>query len=148
MFKSGQPANPKYENMTELMVDQDGTAIRFVAINRSHEWVYEYRDPSIDFRLEFYSWKETASSRDSNDVVIVGLTPWSLVPAILSHPELDIDQFEAGVRAKISEALLHWPEDNYINKNRPSAIRFAPAPDGKSLKECVAIAKSERQRNG
>ena len=151
MFRPVRPERPKYENVTELMVDDDGTSISFLGLGRSGEWKFEYCEPLIDSKFEFSATRNKNPAEGSlppEDYWIVAITPSSLAPIILSHPELDADQLESKVRSKISDALLHWPLDKFFNTVKGTTVNFFQLDGGLSLKDVVEIVRKKRRTNG
>lgn len=151
MFRPVRPESPKYENITELMVDDDGTAIAFLGRGRSGEMQFEYFDPSIDFKFEFSAVREKSRNATGSPPAedwVAGVTPSSLARVVLSHPDVNIHEFEATVHTKIVEALLHWPIDHYVNSVAVKEVRFFKLTGGLSLEASVEIALKQQARNG
>jgi hypothetical protein len=150
MFKPVVSDEPRRDGVTKAMVDDDNTTISFLGRGRSGEWNFEYFDPSIDFRFRFAASRndEESPTAPAKDYWRVGLSTWSLVPAVVSHSDLDPDEFESRVRSKISDALLNWPLDRNANTLKAKSVSYYKLSVGHSLKECVAIALSSRQHNG
>jgi hypothetical protein len=147
VFRAATPPSPKYENVTELVVDDDGTSITFLRLGRSGEWVFEYRDATGVLKFRFTARRNKSQAErwaPAEDYWDVYVTVWSLVPAILSHPELDTEALVPSILTKISNAFLAWPTDPYINTVSARSVTFVEMDKGQSLRDCLETARKAR----